>query len=133
MTVSYGVAAEFRRQTGIGTDSRFDTIVDEYLGKASEYMDIELKVWASTPLSSPPAAIHDIANDIAVGMYREDRLGSSGQPVQTDAASKRGRDALKAYITSTYAGGGAGMGTRRYNLFRKVDYSTGDEDGGVNL
>ena len=131
--MSYGVDAEFRRMLNIGDDARFDTIVAEYLDKASNYIDLQLKAWVSVPLGSVPAAIHDIANDLAVGMYREDRLGSSGQPVQTDAASKRAREALKAYIASTYERGGSGHGTKRYNLFRKVDYSRGDEDGGVNL
>ena len=130
--MSYGVAAEIMRALGI-SGSRFDTIISEYMAKASEYIDNMLRPWVAVPLTTVPNVIHDIANDLAVGMYREDRLGSTGQPVQTDAASKRAREALKAYIAGQYEGGGAGQGTKRKDLFRKVYYGTGDEDGGVNL
>jgi len=130
--MAYGTRASVIEMLGL-TGTRFNDKVDEYLDKASEYVDNELRPWVSVPLSSVPALINQVTNDLAAGMYREDQLGSTGQQVLTDPAVKRAKEALASYIAGQYAGKGPGQGGRRKGLFRKVYYVTGDEDGGVNL
>ena len=102
MAIIYGTRAEVQRILGVGTDSRFDEQIDEYLEKAGRYMDVELGKKTSVPMTTNDT-LDDIASDIAAGMYREDKAGMRGEQVQRDTARGRGETALKAYIASNFA------------------------------
>lgn len=94
----YGSRSEVKNQVGIdSTDTRFDDDIDNYLCKASRYMDTYLAEYGSVPRTTDDT-LDDIANDLAAGMYRQDQAGMRGEQVLTDASYKRGIDALQRYV-----------------------------------
>lgn len=113
----YGSLSIVKQRLGITTNTH-DTQATQNLADANDWVDNELKPHVSVPLSPAPDEVISAENDIAAGMFEEERFQRTSKgDTQKSFLKKRGEEKLKDYIETTYK---PGQASRQTTGFTKV-------------